>query len=36
MPRSTNAFLTLLPDENREAINALAAPVRLAILQLLH
>ena len=35
MPRSTNAFLTLLPDENRDAINALAAPVRLAILQLL-
>ena len=35
MPRSTNAFLTLLPDENREAINALTAPVRLAILQLL-
>ena len=35
MPRSTNAFLTLLPDENRDAINALAAPVRLAILKLL-
>ena len=35
MSRSTNAFLTLLPDENRDAINALAAPVRLAILQLL-
>jgi len=35
MPRSTNAFLTLLPDENRDAISALAAPVRLAILKLL-
>ena len=35
MSRSTNAFLTLLPDENRDAINALAAPVRLAILKLL-
>ena len=35
MPRSTNAFLTLLPDENRDAINALAAPLRLAILKLL-
>ena len=35
MSRSTNAFLTLLPDENRAAINALAAPVRLAILKLL-
>ena len=35
MPKSTNAFLTLTPDENRDAINALAAPVRLAILKLL-
>jgi predicted transcriptional regulator len=35
MSKSTNAFLTLLPDENRDAIAALAAPVRLAILKLL-
>jgi predicted transcriptional regulator len=35
MARSTNAFLTLVPEENRDAINALAAPVRLAILKLL-
>jgi predicted transcriptional regulator len=38
MPKSTtstNAFLTLVPDENQDAIAALAAPVRLAILTLL-
>jgi predicted transcriptional regulator len=35
MSRSTNAFLTLTPDENRNAIVALASPVRLSILQLL-
>jgi predicted transcriptional regulator len=33
--KSTNAFLTLVPDENQVAIAALAAPVRLAILTLL-
>jgi predicted transcriptional regulator len=35
MTKSTNAFLTLMPDENAEAISALAGPVRLAILKLL-
>ena len=35
MPKSTNAFLTLLPGENRDAINALASPLRLSILRLL-
>jgi predicted transcriptional regulator len=35
MSKSTNAFLTLMPDENAEAISALAGPVRLAILKLL-
>ena len=35
MPKSTNAFLTLLPDENRDAISALASPLRLSILRLL-
>ena len=35
MPKSTNAFLTLTPDENAEAISSLAGPVRLAILKLL-
>jgi predicted transcriptional regulator len=33
--KSTNAFLTLMPDENDAAISALASPVRLAILKLL-
>jgi predicted transcriptional regulator len=35
MSKSTNAFLTLMPDQNADAINALASPVRLAILKLL-
>jgi predicted transcriptional regulator len=35
MTKSTNAFLTLMPDENSDAISALAGPVRLAILKLL-
>jgi predicted transcriptional regulator len=35
MTKSTNAFLTLMPDENADAISALAGPVRLAILKLL-
>lgn len=35
MSKSTNAFLTLTPDENRKAIVALSSPVRLSILQLL-
>ena len=35
MSKSTNAFLTLMPDENRDAIGALASPVRLSILKLL-
>jgi predicted transcriptional regulator len=35
MSKSTNAFLTLMPDENRDAISALASPVRLSILKLL-
>jgi predicted transcriptional regulator len=35
MSKSTNAFLTLTPDENRDAIGALASPVRLSILKLL-
>ena len=34
-PKSTNAFLTLTPDENADAITALASPVRIAILKLL-
>jgi predicted transcriptional regulator len=35
MTKSTNAFLTLSPDENIDAITALASPVRIAILKLL-
>jgi DNA-binding transcriptional ArsR family regulator len=35
MTKSTNAFLTLMPQENADAISALAGPVRLAILKLL-
>jgi predicted transcriptional regulator len=35
MSTSTNAFLTLTPEENGDAIAALAAPVRLSILRLL-
>src|SRR5262245_45181749 len=35
MSKSTNAFLTLMPEENADAINALSAPLRLAILKLL-
>src|SRR5437667_3988887 len=35
MPKSTNAFLTLMPEENRDAISALASPLRLSILKLL-
>ena len=34
-PKSTNAFLTLTPDENADAITALASPVRIGILKLL-
>jgi predicted transcriptional regulator len=34
-PKSTNAFLTLTPDENADAITALASPLRIAILKLL-
>ena len=35
MTKSTNAFLTLMPDENADAITALASPLRVAILKLL-
>src|SRR5436305_242832 len=35
MSKSTNAFLTLMPEENGDAISALASPLRLSILKLL-